>query len=59
MCKCVLNAGGATRAATVATWACVHMRGDALIVGSALRSRAARCFRMRSHLMESVGGAVG
>jgi hypothetical protein len=35
------------------------MRGDVLIVGSVLCSRAARCFRTRSHLMESVGGAVG
>ncbi len=55
----VLNAGGTTCAAAVATWACVRMRGDVLIVGSVLRSRAAHCFRTHSHLMESVGGAVG
>jgi hypothetical protein len=58
VCERVLNAGGATCAAAVATWACVCMRGDMLIVGSALRSRAARPFRTRSSLMESVGGAV-
>jgi hypothetical protein len=55
----VLNAGGATHAAAVATWARVRMRGDVLIVGSALRSHAACCFQMRSCLMELVGGAVG
>ncbi len=55
----MLNAGGTTLAATVATWACVHMRGDMLIVGSVLHSRAARRFRTRSHLMELVGGVVG
>ncbi len=59
VCKRVLNTGCATCAAAVATWACVHMRGDVLIVGSALCSRAARHFQMHSHLMESVGGAVG
>ncbi len=59
VCKRVLNAGGATRAAAIATWACVRMRGDVMIVGSAICSRAACCFRMHSHLMESVGGAVG
>ncbi len=41
VCECVLNAGVATCAATVATWACVRMCGDVLIVGSALRSCAA------------------
>ncbi len=55
----MLTAGGAPCAAAVATWACVRMRGDVLIVGSALRSRAACHFRMRSCLMESVGEAVG
>jgi hypothetical protein len=55
----VLNAGGATRAAAIATWACVRMCGDVLIVGSALLSRAARRFQTHSHLMDLVGGAVG
>ncbi len=55
----MLNAGGATCAAAVATWACVRMHGDVLIIGSARRSRAAGPFRTRSRLMESVGGAVG
>ncbi len=41
VCKRVLNAGGATLAATAAIWACVRMRGDMLIVGSALCSHAA------------------
>ncbi len=59
VCKRVLNARGATHAATVATWACVRMCGDMLIVGSVLCSCAARRFRMRSRLMESVGGVVG
>ncbi len=58
-CKRVINAGGATRAAAIATWACIRMHGDMLIVGSALHSCAARRFRARSHLMELVGGAVG
>ncbi len=55
----MLKAGGATRAAAIVTWACACMRGDMLIVGSVRRSCAACCFRMRSHLMESVGGVVG
>ena len=59
MCKRELNAGGATHAAAIATWACVQMHGDVLIVGSARRSPAARHFRTRSRLMESVGGVVG
>jgi hypothetical protein len=59
VCERVLNAGGATCAAAVATWACVCMRGDALIFGSALCSHAACRFRMYSRLMELVGGAFG
>jgi hypothetical protein len=59
VCERVLNAGGATHAAAVATWACVRMHGDVLIVGSVLRSHAARRFQMCSRLMGSVGGAVG
>ncbi len=55
----MLNAGGATCAASVATWARVHMCGDVLNIGSACGSRAARHFRTRSRLMESVGGVVG
>ncbi len=51
--------GGATRAAAVATWALVHTRGDVLVGVVALRSSAARCFLMRSRLVESVGMLVG
>ena len=58
-CKCVLNARGATCAAVIATWACVRMHGEVLIVGSALCSHAACRFRTCSHLTESVGEAVG
>ncbi len=53
------NAGGATHAAAIATWACVRKHGDVLIVWSAHRSRAACRFQMRSRLIESVGGVVG
>ena len=59
MCKRVLNAGGATHAAAVDTWACVRMHGDVLIVGSVHCSHAAHRFQTCSRLMESVGGAVG
>ncbi len=55
----MLNAGGATHAAAVATWACVRMHGDVLIVGSVHCSHAAHRFQTCSRLMESVGGAVG
>ncbi len=51
--------GGATWAASVATWALVHARGDVLFGVAALRSRAARCFLMRSRLAESFGMMVG
>jgi hypothetical protein len=47
--------GGATRAAAVATWALVRVRGDVLGGVAALRSRDARRFQMHSHLAESVG----
>ncbi len=52
-------AGGATRAAAVATWALVRVRGDVLIGVVALRSFAACCFLMRSRLAELVGMMVG
>jgi hypothetical protein len=55
----VLMAGGATRAAAVATWALVRARGDVLVGVAALRSFAARCFLMRSRLAELVGMMVG
>ena len=55
----MLYAGGANCAAVVATWARVHMRGDMLIVGSALRSLAACHFCMHSCLMVGIGKAVG
>ncbi len=51
--------GGATRAAAVATWALVCTQGDVLVGVAALRSRASRCFLMRSHLAESVSMLVG
>jgi hypothetical protein len=55
----VLIEGGATQAASVATWALVCMRGDVLVGVAALRSRAARRFLMRSHLDELVSMLVG
>ena len=55
----VLMAGGATRAAAVATWALVRARGDVLVGVVALRSRATLRFRMRSRLAASVGMFVG
>jgi hypothetical protein len=55
----VLMEGGATWAASVATWALVCTRGDVLVGVAALRSRAARCFLMRSRLDESVSMLVG
>ncbi len=51
--------GGATRAATVATWALVRAQRDVLFGVAALRSFAARRFLMRSCLAESVGMMVG
>ncbi len=48
-CDLVLMEGGATRATAIATWALVCMQGDVLVGVAALRSRAARCFLMRSH----------
>ena len=55
----VLMAGGATRAAAVATWALVRAQGDVLFGVAALRSFAAHCFLMRSRLAELVGMMVG
>ncbi len=51
--------GGATRAASVATWALVCTRGDVLIGVAAFCSRTACCFLRRSHLVELVGMLVG
>ena len=51
--------GGATRAASVATWALVCTQGDVLIGVAAFRSRTARCFLRRSRLVELVGMLVG
>ncbi len=51
--------GGATQAAAVATWALVCARRDVLFGVAALRSRAARCFLIRSRLAESFGMMVG
>lgn len=41
----MLNAGGAICAAAVATWAHDHMRGDVLLGGSLIHSRAACPFQ--------------
>jgi hypothetical protein len=51
--------GGATRAASVATWACVCMQGDVLIGVAAFRSRTACRFLRHSRLVESVGLLAG
>ncbi len=51
--------GGATWAASVATWALVNTRGDVLIGVAAFRSRTACRFLRRSHLVELVGMLVG
>ncbi len=58
-CDLVLMEGGATWAASIATWALVCMRGDVLIGVAAFRCRTARCFLRRTHLVESVGMLVG
>ncbi len=55
----VLMEGGATWAASVATWALVRKRGDVLIGVAAFCSRAAHRFLMHSHLVELVGMLVG
>ncbi len=47
--------GGTTRAAAVATWALICAQGYVQVGVTALRSRAACCFLMRSCLAESVG----
>ena len=52
-------AGGATRAAAVATWALVRARVEVLVGVAAVRRREARRFRMRSRLANSVGMVVG
>ena len=55
----VLMDGGATCAAAVATWALVRIQGDVLVGKVALHILVAHCFRMRSHLAESVVLLVG
>jgi hypothetical protein len=55
----VLMEGGATQAASVATWALVCMQGDVLIDVAAFCSRTARCFLRHYRLVESVGMLVG
>ena len=55
----VLMAGGATRAAAVATWALVRARGDVLVGVAALCSRVTLCFQMCSRLADLVGMFVG
>jgi hypothetical protein len=51
--------GGATQAASIATWALVSMQGDVLIGVAAFCSRTARRFLRHSCLVESVGLLVG
>jgi hypothetical protein len=51
--------GGATRAASVATWILVYTQGDVLIGVVAFWSRTARCFLRHSRLVELVGMLVG
>jgi hypothetical protein len=51
--------GGATRAASIATWAFVCTQGDVLIGVAAFHSRTACRFLRRSRLVESVGMLVG
>ncbi len=58
-CDLVLMEGGATWAASVATWALVCTQGDVLIGVAAFCSCTARCFLRRSHLVELVGMLVG
>jgi hypothetical protein len=58
-CDLVLMEEGATQAASVATWALVHTRGDVLIGVAAFRSRTACRFLRHSHLVELVGMLVG
>ncbi len=55
----VLMEGGATWAASVATWAFVHTRGDVLIGVAVFCSRTACRFLRRFHLVELVGMLVG
>ena len=52
-------AGGATRAAAVATWVLVRARVGVLVGVAALRRRVDRRFRIRSRLANSVGIFVG
>ena len=55
----VLMEGGATWAASVATWALVCTQGDVLIGVAAFCSHTACRFLRRSQLVESVGMLVG
>jgi hypothetical protein len=55
----VLMEGGATRAASVATWALVCMQGDVLIGVAAFCSHTTCRFLRHSHLVESVGMLAG
>ncbi len=57
--KRVCRARGAAYAAAVARCVRVVICGGAVIVVVPLRNRAVRCFCMRSHLVASVGLAVG
>ncbi len=58
-CDLVLMEGGATRAASIATWALVCARRDVLVGVAALRSRTTCRIRMRSRLADLVGMFVG
>jgi hypothetical protein len=58
-CDLVLMEGGATWAASVATWALVCMQGDVLIGVAAFCSCMAHRFLRHSRLVELVGILVG
>ena len=51
--------GGASRAAAVATWALVRIRGDVIVGVAALRSCTTRRFQIHYHLADSVIVLVG
>jgi hypothetical protein len=59
VCACVLMAGGAALAATIANCACVLIHGLLPVVLVSLRGYAMHPFRRRSHVADVVGTLVG
>ncbi len=59
VCACVLMAGGAALATTIATCARVLIRGLMLVVLVSSRSCTMHCFQRRSRLADVVGTLVG